>query len=301
MGISVPLCPSLGDAHHPAAAVADAYPAARVVRKFDWDAAGLAETHETLRHQVRTIMAHPETLQSKPHATVYHRLLDPANQKEGYRAVDATMLFDEANTLIFEATHTVADPATLAMFHIVSNPTLNQKLRAEITAAWPDLRRGREPGLEALEALPLLAATVKETLRIAGIASPLYRMTPPQGACIGGHTVPGGTTVGMSIYHLHRNAEIFADPHAFQPERWLGDKEAVAALEHNFAPFSRGPRSCVASNLATSELYVLISSMIRCFDMQLDGTTEADMAWRDCLVPHFPNRHLHLWCQPVTE
>lgn len=246
-------------------------------------------------------MAHPETLQSKPHATVYHRLLDPVNQKEGHRAVNATMLFDEANTLIFEATHTVADPATLAMFHIVSNPTLHQKLRAEITAAWPDLRRGREPGLEALETLPLLAATVKETLRIAGIASPLYRTTPPQGACIGGHKVPGGTTVGMSIYHLHHNAEIFADPHAFQPERWLADKEAVAVLEHNFAPFSRGPRSCVASNLATSELYVLISSMIRRFDMQLDGTTEADMAWRDCLVPHFPNRHLHLWCNPMNE
>ncbi|KAK8873684.1 P450 monooxygenase [Apiospora arundinis] len=273
------------------------------------DMVGLPRTQEMLRQQVANVITHPEVLKAQPHPTVYQRLLqDPeAQHMHAHTASHETVLFDEANTLMFEATHTVADPSMFGLFHILSNPTLHARLLAEIRTVWPDSAEGAgptgPPSLEVLETLPLLTATIKESLRMApGIASPLCRITPAGGAVIAGHGVPGGVTVGMSIYHVHHNAALFANPEHFDPDRWLLErKEQREGLEQWFVAFSRGPRSCPGSNLAWCEMYILLSTMLRTFDLRLDRTTANDLAWRDCLVPYFTGRHLHAWCLPSKE
>ncbi|KAK8090045.1 hypothetical protein PG997_005006 [Apiospora hydei] len=265
-------------------------------------------TQEMVRQQVANVIAHPEILKSQPHATVYHRLLDPEAQQHAH---PAAVLFDEANTLMFEATHTVADPTMFGLFHILSNPALHARLLAEIRSVWPDSDSDSDsdnaPRLEVLETLPLLTATIKESLRMApGIASPLFRVTPASGAVIAGRGVPAGATVGMSIYHVHHNAALFANPEHFDPDRWLqqpqDDKPSKQDnLDQWFVAFSRGPRSCPGKNLAWCEMYILLSTMLRTFDLRLDRTTASDLAWRDCLVPYFTGRHLHAWCLPSKE
>ncbi|KAK8042079.1 hypothetical protein PG993_006602 [Apiospora rasikravindrae] len=268
------------------------------------DLVGLPRTQEMVRRQVANVIAHPEILKSKPHATVYHRLLDPEAQQHTH---PAAVLFDEANTLMFEATHTVADPTMFGLFHILSNPVLHARLLAEIRSVWPDSEPGRDnaPRLEVLETLPLLTATIKESLRMApGIASPLFRVTPTEGAVIDGRGVPAGATVGMSIYHVHHNEALFANPEHFDPDRWLQQpqqQDKKEGLDQWFVAFSRGPRSCPGKNLAWCEMYILLSTMLRTFDLRLDRTTANDLAWRDCLVPYFTGRHLHAWCLPLKE
>lgn len=268
------------------------------------DMVGLPRTQEMLRRQVANVITHPEILKAKPHPTVYHRLLyhDPeAQHMHAHTASREAVLFDEANTLMFEATHTVADPTMFGLFHILSSPVLHERLLAEIRTVWPNApAEGAPPSLEALETLPLLTATIKESLRMApGIASPLYRVTPAEGAVIAGRGVPAGTTVGMSIYHVHHNEALFANPEHFDPDRWLlQPKEQREGLDQWFVAFSRGPRSCPGSNLAWCEMYILLSTMLHNFDLRLDRTTANDLAWRDCLVPYFTGRHLHAWCLP---
>ncbi|KAK7969286.1 cytochrome p450 domain-containing protein [Apiospora saccharicola] len=268
------------------------------------DLVGLPRTQQMLRQQVSNVITHPEILKAKPHPTVYHRLLDPEAQNTNVASREA-VLFDEANTLMFEATHTVADPTMFGLFHILSNPVLYERLLDEIRTVWPDASAA--PRLEVLETLPLLTATIKESLRMApGIASPLFRVTPAEGAVIDGQAVPAGATVGMSIYHVHHNGALFANPEHFDPDRWLhggGDdnEKGAASLDQWFVAFSRGPRSCPGSNLAWCEMYILLSTMLRTFDLRLDRTTANDLAWRDCLVPYFTGRHLHAWCLPSKE
>lgn len=36
-----------------------------------------------------------------------------------------------------------------------------------------------------------------------------------------GFALPPGTIVATQAWSMHRNAEIFADPESFLPERWL--------------------------------------------------------------------------------
>ena len=49
----------------------------------------------------------------------------------------------------------------------------------------------------------------------------------------------------MTPIFLHINPDIFPDPHAFLPERWLDLSETERQrLEHYFVPYSKGARQC---------------------------------------------------------
>lgn len=49
----------------------------------------------------------------------------------------------------------------------------------------------------------------------------------------------------MSISRILMDPQIFTEPYAFQPERWLGAPEEQASLLRCFVPFGRGARMCV--------------------------------------------------------
>jgi len=65
----------------------------------------------------------------------------------------------------------------------------------------------------------------------------------------------------------HHDPAIFPDPEAFKPERWLVGPSEAAELDKYLTPFSRGPRSCPAPNLAYAELYLAYASVFRKIDL----------------------------------
>lgn len=258
--------------------------------------AGLTHLQKILSGQVKDVTANSDILEEAPYPTIYHRLLDPAAQK-GNPVPNATSLYEEAQSMMFAGGVTVGDTLMIGHFHILDQPLLYQRLRAEVCAVWPNI--DSPPNLEVLEALPTLTACIKETLRISpGVCSPLLRVVPPTGGMISGKWIPGGTIVGMSSVFVHKSSIIFANPDSFEPDRWL-DKDATN-LDRWLVAFSKGPRSCLGVNLAWCELYIAFATMLRLFEMSLDGTTSEDLIWRDCFTPHFYSRHLRVWCRPTT-
>jgi cytochrome P450 len=118
------------------------------------------------------------------------------------------------------------------------------------------------------------------------------------GATISGKSIPGGTIVGIANIFVHMSGAVFEDPEAFNPDRWLG-KDAKA-LEPWLVAFGKGPRSCLGSNLAWCDMYIAFATLLRRFEMKLDGTTIDDLVWRDCFTPHYYRRHLRVWCRPIA-
>jgi cytochrome P450 len=260
------------------------------------ETAGLTHLQVILGKQVKDVIANPDSLKEAPHQIIYHRLLDPDAHK-GNPIPDETALYEEAQTMMFAGGVTVGDTLMTGHFHILDQPSLYQRLQAEVLTVWPNINT--PPTFEVLETLPLLTATIKEALRMSpGACSPLLRIVPPTGATISGKTIPGGTVVGMSAVLVHKSSAVFADPDAFKPERWLGSD--AKGLEQWLVSFSKGPRSCLGLNLAWCELYIAFATMLRRFEMKLDGTTREDLAWRDCFTPYFYRRHLRVWCKPVA-
>lgn len=269
-----------------------------IAMKASPETAGLTQLQVVLGAQLDEVLANPKSLDDAPHPIIYHRLLDPEAYKNGGNVPDRTALYEEAQTMMFAGGVTVGDTLMTGFFHIISQPSLLQRLKDEVRSIWPD--SGSHPKLEDLESLPLLTATIKESLRMApGACSPLLRVVPPSGATISGAPIPAGTIVGMAATMVHRSPKIFSEPGKFVPERWMGPD--AKGLEQWLLAFSKGPRSCLGLNLAWCELYVAVAGMVRRFELELDGTVEADMKWRDCFTPFYPRRHLRVWCRPVEK
>ena len=101
-------------------------------------------------------------------------------------------LYEEAQALMFAGTDTVGNALMVGTFHLLRQPDTLQKLKKELSSAWPSLN-GVEPKLRDLEKLPYLNAVVKESLRVSsGVVAGLLRVVPPTGARIAGVAVPPG-------------------------------------------------------------------------------------------------------------
>lgn len=178
------------------------------------------------------------------------------------------------------------------LFHILRNPAIQTRLLAELKTVLPG-PRDTAP-YTAIEKLPYLTAIIKESLRYGSpAASRTPRLVPPNGAVLpDGRFLPGGTRVGMAIYHVHYNPDIFPEPDKFIPERWLDVEngghmtDRLAEMNRFLVPFSKGTRGCLGVNLAYMELYLILSYFVRRFDFQTD-TTDADMRWDDMVIAWF--------------
>lgn len=259
--------------------------------------AGLVDLQELLGAQVTQVVKDPQSLESAPHPIIYHRLLDPAMNKAA-GVPSSVSLYEEAQALLFGGAESAGNTIMLGLFHILQNPGIYQRLKSELRGAWNDIQS--PPALEELEKLPYLSAVIRESLRIApGVPSPYPRIVPSSGATVSGQPIPSGTTVGMSPLFVHFAPDIFQDPHTFDPERWLQPESP--ALEKWLVAFSRGPRACLGQNLGMCELYLAFASLIRRFDVELDGTVERDLTWRECFLPAFTGRHMRAYCRPVES
>ena len=102
-----------------------------------------------------------------------------------------------------------------------------------------------------------LDATVKEVLR----TRPVLSITPRKVVApfdAGGWTLPPGVHVTPCPYLAHRRPELWADPTAFRPERFL----AGAPEPYAWLPFGGGVRRCVGAAFATMELHEVLRAVV---------------------------------------
>jgi cytochrome P450 len=152
-------------------------------------------------------------------------------------------LTDEAFTILTTAADTTGHAMAILTFYVVSNPVIYSTLVAELKTAFPD--RVENLDYATLEKLPYLTAVIKKGLRLSyGVPGRLPRTINSPTAMFNDYTVPKGTIVGMFIYLMHRNPEIFPEPDTFNPKRWL-DPVKSKKLDRYLVSFSRGSTQCI--------------------------------------------------------
>lgn len=68
----------------------------------------------------------------------------------------------------------------------------------------------------------------------------------------------------MSSYLLHMDPEVFPNPDAFDPERWLEASDLDDGSMHRyFVPFSLGSRACLGQSLAMMQIYHTLAALLR--------------------------------------
>ena len=116
---------------------------------------------------------------------------------------------------------------------------------------WALERLSRHPDVlaRAGEDDDYLEAVIKEVLRVRPVLSIVGRKTRAEFEA-GGWTIPPGIHVVPCIYLTHRRADLWDDPTAFRPERFLNG----APEPYAFIPFGGGRRRCLGAAFATLEM-----------------------------------------------
>jgi cytochrome P450 len=83
---------------------------------------------------------------------------------------------------------------------------------------------------------------------------------------LGHYVVPAGQAVSVSILLVHHREDLYPDPFAFRPERWLGHSPGT----YEWLPFGGGTRRCLGAALAMAEQREVMKAIVRRLDLQAD-------------------------------
>ena len=230
---------------------------------------------QDVERQIKDIQeGHNDQYKTANHPTIFHELI---NSNLSPEEKSLPRLVCEGHTLVGAGTHTTAHFLDVATYHILSNPHVHERLKAELKTLMPD-PNSPAPLLE-LEQLPYLSAVIKETSRFShGISYRSQRVSPDAPLSVGDWLIPAGTPVGMTSVFIHENPDIFPEPRTFRPERWLvADRRETDRLERFVVNFSKGSRGCLGMNLAKAEIHLTLAAVFRRFDMELFETTTEDV------------------------
>jgi cytochrome P450 len=163
-------------------------------------------------------------------------LLLQARYEDG-RPMSDRDLRDELVTLLVAGHETTATALAWTFERLVHHPDV--------------LARVREGDEEYLDAV------IKETLRLRPIL-PIVVRKLAEPFEVAGHRLPAGVTVCPCIYLMHRRPDVYPEPLAFRPERFL-DKPAGT---YTWIPFGGGVRRCLGASFALFEMKQVLATIL---------------------------------------
>jgi cytochrome P450 len=105
-----------------------------------------------------------------------------------------------------------------------------------------------------------LDAVVKEALRIRPVIPAVGRVVRGEPFHLNGYAIPPGVEINPSIRMIHRRPDLYPDPSAFRPERFLGPD---APDTYTWVPFGGGPRRCLGASFALMEMRIVLSRVLQ--------------------------------------
>lgn len=161
--------------------------------------------------------------------------------------------------LIFAAAHlTTAHSLAWTLFLIAQHPSVMTSLNAELRTNLS----GGFPSCEAAEQLPVLERIIKESMRVLPASSYSQRITT-QPVQLGPFQLPCAAGVIFSQFITHHSPELYPDPEAFRPERWIDLNPSPYA----YLPFGAGPRMCIGGPLALLIMKTVLPTILQRFKL----------------------------------
>jgi len=151
-------------------------------------------------------------------------------------------LRDQLITLLLAGHETTATALAWTLDLLLHSPAALARLRAEV-----DEGDGDE----------YLRAVIAESLRLRPVV-PLAGRRLAVDLDAGDLHLPAGTDVTPAIWLAHTNPDVYPQPYAFRPERFLEDPPATYA----WIPFGGGVRRCLGASFAEFEMRVVLETLL---------------------------------------
>lgn len=169
--------------------------------------------------------------------------------------LDEQSVCDEIDNLILAGYDTTATTLSFILFQLALDAECQQKAYLEI--------RSQDP--IDYNSMEYLDCVIKEGLRLYPGVPKLHRTLTRTVQC-GNLIFTKGTEVSINLFDIHRDPKYFPEPDTFQPERFfavdLGDRNPYV-----YVPFSFGTRNCLGRKFAVLEMKIVLSKIIRNFQI----------------------------------
>lgn len=197
----------------------------------------IAEADEILYAEIAAHRAEPD-LASR---TDILSMLISARDESGEGMSDEE-LRDQLLTLLMAGHETTATALAWTFDLLFGNPEAMLRLLDELEAGESEY----------------LDAVIEEALRLRPVV-PFVGRELRQDSELAGYELPSGTVVMPAIYLTHTDPELFPDPYAFRPERFL----ERSTQTYSWIPFGGGTRRCIGATFAQFEMRIVLSTVLR--------------------------------------
>jgi len=167
-------------------------------------------------------------------------------------------ILSETMALLLFGHDTAAATLAWAFAHIHRDPRIAARVCEEARSVNPATRPA-DP-----ERHVYIEASLKESMRLSPVVVHLTRVAR-RDLVIAGYEVPAGSRLFPCAYLAQRNPEVFPEPGAFRPERFLGGR----SYEGSYFPFGFGSRTCIGRHLAMRQMILVTSTIARLADLAL--------------------------------
>jgi cytochrome P450 len=170
---------------------------------------------------------------------------------EDGEALSDRELRDELLTLVLAGHETTANSLAWTWERLVRHPDAYDRLRDSVRSgveSEENVEYAINEGMRSRPVIPMIGRRVTVPWRL------------------GDYAVPADTPIAMSILLVHHREDLYPDPFAFRPERWVGHKPGT----YEWIPFGGGIRRCLGATLAMAEQRIVLEAMARRLDLEAD-------------------------------
>ncbi|XP_048591079.1 cytochrome P450 71B11-like [Brassica napus] len=161
---------------------------------------------------------------------------------------------------------TSAQTATWVMTHLITNPRVMNKVQTEVREVVKNKDNITEDDIEQLKYLKMV---IKETLRINPLVPLLIPREASKDIKIRGYDIPKNTWIYVNVWAIHSNPNIWKDPGAFIPERFVDNEIDYKGLNFELLAFGSGRRMCPGMGVGMALVHLILVNLLYRFDWKL--------------------------------
>ncbi len=172
-------------------------------------------------------------------------------------------------TLLLAGEDTTADSIAWTLPYLAADTALQRELGRQADAAFGTA--GVCPDYATLKELDLFEAICTEATRLRPVAS-IHSFEPLEDVRVGDVDLPKGTRMFFLARPAMLDEKNFVDPARYDPYRWMRKQGQANEGAHDvraYLQFGAGPRVCPGRHLASVEMRLVLSMLMKEFSIEL--------------------------------
>ncbi|KAG2100197.1 cytochrome P450 [Suillus discolor] len=188
-----------------------------------------------------------------------------------------------AGSFFAAGTETTATAICTVLMAAAHFPEEQAKVQAELDAV---IGRERAPTFADRPFLPRLEAFISEALRWRPLVPFGFPHRTTEDVIWENYCIPAGTTVFGNHWAISRDPEVYPEPDAFKPQRWIDDQGRLRD-DLAFFVYGFGRRVCPGQHVANRSVFINSLLILWAFQLSLDLTKpQDDMGFMNTFMPN---------------